>query len=67
MGDIGQGLLKSLFFAVAIALIGCHNGFRVTGGSRGVGRMTTRAVVMDIFTLIVIDIIFASFFYYIMK
>jgi phospholipid/cholesterol/gamma-HCH transport system permease protein len=67
MGDIGQGMLKSLFFAVAIALIGCHNGFRVTGGSRGVGRMTTRAVVMDIFTLIVIDIVFASFFYYILK
>ena len=67
MGDIGQGLLKSFFFAIAIALIGCHNGFRVTGGSRGVGRMTTRAVVMDIFTLIVIDIVFASFFYYILK
>ena len=67
MGDIAQGLLKSLFFAIAIALIGCHNGFRVEGGSRGVGRMTTRAVVMDIFMLIVIDIVFASLFYYILK
>jgi phospholipid/cholesterol/gamma-HCH transport system permease protein len=66
MGDIGQGLLKSVFFAIAIALIGCHNGFRVTGGSRGVGRMTTRAVVMDIFTLICIDIVFASIFYYVL-
>ena len=62
--DYHQGLLKSLFFAMAIALIGCHNGFRVTGGSRGVGLMTTRAVVMDIFTIIVIDIIFATIFYY---
>ncbi len=61
-----QGLLKSLFFAMAIALIGCHNGFRVTGGSRGVGLMTTRAVVMDIFTIIVIDIIFATIFYYLL-
>lgn len=67
MGDLFQGMLKSVFFAVAIALIGCHNGFRVTGGSRGVGMMTTRAVVMDIFTLICIDIVFASFFYYILK
>jgi phospholipid/cholesterol/gamma-HCH transport system permease protein len=67
MGDLSQGLLKSFFFAIAIALIGCHNGLRVTGGSRGVGMMTTRAVVMDIFTLICIDILFASFFYYIME
>ncbi len=67
MNDIVQGMLKSLFFAMAIALIGCHNGFRVVGGSRGVGRMTTRAVVMDIFMLIVIDIVFASVFYYVLE
>ncbi len=64
LGDFTQGMLKSLSFAVAIALIGCHNGFRVRGGSRGVGQMTTRAVVMDIFMLITIDIVFASIFYY---
>ncbi len=64
MGDFSQGMLKTIFFAIAIALIGCHNGLRVTGGSRGVGLMTTRAVVMDIFTLICIDIVFATIFYY---
>jgi phospholipid/cholesterol/gamma-HCH transport system permease protein len=64
VSDLTQGFLKSLVFAVAIALIGCHNGLRVTGGSRGVGLMTTRAVVMDIFMLIVIDIAFATVFYY---
>ncbi len=62
--DIGQGLLKSLFFALAIVLIGSHNGLRVKGGSRGVGRMTTRAVVMDIFMIIVVDMLFATFFYF---
>ncbi len=62
--DISQGLLKSLFFALAIVLIGSHNGLRVTGGSRGVGRMTTRAVVMDIFMVIVVDMLFATFFYF---
>ncbi|HOQ90106.1 MAG TPA: ABC transporter permease [Candidatus Hydrogenedentes bacterium] len=67
MNDIIQGMLKSFFFAIAIALIGCHNGFRVTGGSRGVGRMTTRAVVMDVFSLVLIDMVFATFFYYIFK
>lgn len=65
-GDLMQGFLKTFFFAIAIALIGCHNGLRVTGGSRGVGLMTTRAVVMDIFMLICIDIVFAVIFYYIL-
>ncbi len=64
--DLMQGLLKAVAFAIAIALIGCHNGFRVTGGSRGVGLMTTRAVVMDIFTMICIDIVFATIFYYVL-
>jgi phospholipid/cholesterol/gamma-HCH transport system permease protein len=63
-GDIMQGITKSLVFAVMIVMVGCHNGLRVTGGSRGVGLMTTRAVVMDIFFLIVIDMIFALVFYY---
>ncbi len=62
--DISQGLLKSLFFALAIVLIGSHNGLRVKGGSRGVGQMTTRAVVMDIFMIIVVDMLFATFFYF---
>ena len=64
MEDVIQGMLKTIFFAIAIAMIGCHNGLRVTGGSRGVGLMTTRAVVMDIFMLICIDIVFAAIFYY---
>jgi len=59
-------MLKTFFFAVMIVLVGCHNGLRVEGGARGVGLMTTRAVVMDIFFLIVIDMIFAAVFYYIL-
>jgi len=65
--DLMQGTLKTLVFAIMIVLIGCHNGFRVTGGSRGVGLMTTRAVVMDIFMLICVDIIFAAIFYYVLE
>ncbi len=64
LDDLMQGFLKSFVFAVAIALIGCHNGLRVEGGSRGVGLMTTRSVVMDIFMIICIDIVFAVIFYY---
>lgn len=64
--DVFQGMLKAIAFAIMIVLVGCHNGFRVSGGSRGVGLMTTRAVVMDIFFIIVIDIVFATIFYYIL-
>lgn len=63
--DISQGMFKSIAFAIVIVLIGCHNGLRVQGGSRGVGLMTTRAVVMDIFAIIVIDMLFATLFYYV--
>jgi phospholipid/cholesterol/gamma-HCH transport system permease protein len=66
LSDVMQGMLKALAFAIMIVLVGCHNGLRVKGGSRGVGLMTTRAVVMDIFFIIVIDIIFATIFYYIL-
>jgi len=65
--DMLQGMSKTLVFAVFIVLIGCHNGFRVTGGSRGVGLMTTRSVVMDIFMLITVDIVFAALFYYVFE
>lgn len=65
LSDIFQGMAKTLVFAVFIVLIGCHNGFRVRGGSRGVGLMTTRSVVMDIFMLITVDIVFATLFYYV--
>ncbi|NJL72378.1 MAG: ABC transporter permease [Candidatus Competibacteraceae bacterium] len=64
--ELFEGLFKSLFFAIGIALIGCHNGLRVKGGSRGVGLMTTRSVVMDIFMIICVDMTFATMFYYVL-
>jgi phospholipid/cholesterol/gamma-HCH transport system permease protein len=44
--DIAQGLLKPLVFAFIIALVGCLYGIRTTGGTQGVGRATTQAVVV---------------------
>ena len=44
--DIAQGLLKPFIFAVVIALVGCFYGMRTTGGTQGVGRSTTTAVVV---------------------
>ncbi|MGH9657462.1 MAG: ABC transporter permease, partial [Bryobacteraceae bacterium] len=43
--DMVQGLLKPFVFAFVISLIGCYYGLRATGGTQGVGRATTQAVV----------------------
>ena len=44
--DIAQGLLKPFVFALVISLVGCFYGMRTTGGTQGVGRATTQAVVV---------------------
>jgi len=64
LGDLSQGMVKSVFFALIIVLVGCHNGLRVRGGASEVGKATTRSVVMDIFLIIVADMMFATIFYY---
>ena len=60
-GDLGQGIAKSIVFALLITLIGVSTGFSVTGGAEGVGRATTRAVVLSICWIIVADMIFSFF------
>lgn len=59
--DVMQGLIKSTVFATIIALIGVANGFAVTGGAEGVGRATTRAVVLSISYLVIADMLFTYF------
>lgn len=60
-GDVGQGLAKSVVFALLITLIGVSTGFSVSGGAEGVGRATTRSVVMAICWIIIADMIFSFF------
>ncbi|MGH8248564.1 MAG: MlaE family ABC transporter permease [Gammaproteobacteria bacterium] len=59
--DVMQGLIKSCVFATIIALIGVTNGFAVTGGAEGVGRATTRAVVLSISYIVIADMLFTYF------
>ncbi len=56
--DLLHGLGKSGIFAVLIVVIGAVNGSLVKGGSEGVGRVTTRAVVHASSAIIVTDMIF---------
>jgi phospholipid/cholesterol/gamma-HCH transport system permease protein len=52
---LAQGLIKSAVFGVAITLIGCYQGYNASGGGRGVGLATTRAVVIGSVTTIALD------------
>ncbi|MEE8141839.1 MAG: ABC transporter permease [Planctomycetota bacterium] len=61
--DIYQGLLKSLIFGATIALVGCTQGLRTSGGATGVGDATRRAVVVS-FLLILFFGYFITWFFY---
>ena len=62
--DIVTGLIKSLFVAVIIALVGCYEGFQVEGGAEGVGIHTTASVVKSIVFIILADLFVTIFFYF---
>ncbi len=59
--DVMQGLMKSIVFAIIIVLVAVGNGFQVQGGSEGVGRATTRSVVLSISLVVIADMIFTFF------
>jgi phospholipid/cholesterol/gamma-HCH transport system permease protein len=44
--DIMQGMMKPLVYGFILATIGCYKGLTVRGGTQGVGRATTQAVVV---------------------
>ena len=56
------GMAKAPVFAFLIAVIGCLEGFRVSGSAQSVGAHTTSSVVQSIFVVILIDAIAALFF-----
>jgi phospholipid/cholesterol/gamma-HCH transport system permease protein len=60
--DVAQGLLKPFVFAFAIALIGCFYGLRTTGGTQGVGRATTQAMVTASILIFILTLIIAKIF-----
>lgn len=58
-----SGLLKSVAFGLAIALVACQWGLSTRGGAEGVGRSTTSAVVSSLFFLVVIDSAFTVIYH----
>lgn len=61
--DILFGVIKSIVFSYLIILTGSYFGFRAEKGAAGVGRVTTRAVVVSISMVIVADSIMGLLFY----
>jgi phospholipid/cholesterol/gamma-HCH transport system permease protein len=59
--DVTQGLIKPFIFAVVIALVGCHYGLHTSGGTEGVGRSTTQAVVVASVLILVLDFFVTKF------
>src|SRR5215472_3489002 len=66
-GDLVQGTVKPLIFGFIISTIACHKGLRVTGGTQGVGRATTSAVVVSSVWMLVVDLFLAKLLLYVFQ
>src|SRR6202007_1681240 len=62
--DIVTGLIKSVMFGITITAVGCLEGLSTGAGAEQVGRSTTRAVVMSIFLVVVVDLVFTALFFF---
>lgn len=54
--DVVAGVMKSMFFGGAIAIIACHRGFHCGSGAEGVGRAATDAFVSSFISILVLDL-----------
>jgi phospholipid/cholesterol/gamma-HCH transport system permease protein len=59
--DVTQGLLKPFVFAVVISMVGCYYGLNTKGGTEGVGRSTTQAMVVASVLILILDFFITKF------
>lgn len=59
--DILQGLIKPVIFGFIISTVGCFYGMTTRGGTQGVGRSTTQAVVVSSVLIIAVDFVISRF------
>ncbi len=62
MGDFLSGIAKTVFFGFFIGLIACYQGLKTTGGTAGVGRATTNAVVSSSLMVFILDFFLTKLF-----
>jgi phospholipid/cholesterol/gamma-HCH transport system permease protein len=59
--DVLMGLVKPVFFGFIVASVGCYYGMSAKGGTQGVGRATTQAVVASSILIVVVDLFITRF------
>ncbi len=60
--DVSIGVIKGLFFGVAIAAISCYKGFTCKEGAQGVGQACTEAFVASFISILALDFALAVIF-----
>jgi phospholipid/cholesterol/gamma-HCH transport system permease protein len=58
--DLSGGLIKTFFFGMIISLVACQHGMSTVGGTQGVGRATTRTVVLVSIATLISDFVLTS-------
>jgi phospholipid/cholesterol/gamma-HCH transport system permease protein len=53
--DVTSGLIKAAVFGLIVSVVGCQKGYHTRGGAEGVGRATTRAVVLASISILIAD------------
>jgi len=53
LNDLYSGIIKAGIFGMILATISCYQGFSTHGGAEGVGRATTKAVVISSLTILI--------------
>ncbi|HEX9800948.1 MAG TPA: ABC transporter permease [Thermoanaerobaculia bacterium] len=61
--DVTSGLIKAAVFGGIIAVVGCQKGYFTRGGAEGVGRSTTRAVVLASIAILISDFFLTKILY----
>ncbi len=64
--DLVGGIIKPFFFGLIIGAVACHKGLSTTGGTVGVGRATTNAVVISSIWVIIFDFFLSKALQYIL-
>ena len=60
--DVIQGLLKPFVFSFVVSLIGCFYGLKASGGTQGVGKATTQAMVAASVTILILNLFMGLIF-----
>jgi phospholipid/cholesterol/gamma-HCH transport system permease protein len=66
-GDLCIGFSKPIVFGFIISTVGCYQGFRVKGGTAGVGQATIKAFVVSSLVVLVVDLFLTRLLLYVFK